>query len=214
VQIRARLGAAAQRLIDDYCLLPDRYEEMRQFGFVRRGSEAKDPAALQPYCVRPDGDPIHSATWDPDADLESMVYLFERTATALGEHRESDAAKYLGTLAHFVEDSLSPPHSVSAEELGDPAMHEALERSPPAFAIERRTIPANGDGFIEAITDVLRRCYGGAEVNRRALPEMIRAVREKDTARLDAHRLRAAKLAAELLADSIVVFWRFSVEAR
>jgi hypothetical protein len=48
-----RLGPEVKPLIDIYCMYPDRYQEMVEFGFVRRSPGPRDAAEIEAYCVRP-----------------------------------------------------------------------------------------------------------------------------------------------------------------
>jgi hypothetical protein len=209
--LRARIAADEALLIESYCMLPDRYVETEQFGFTRKGPGPRDLSELRIYCVRPDNVAVHSASWDRDDDLASLVYIFERVLTSLAEKRHDDAAKYMGTLSHFLEDSLSPPHAIGADELqavAPPgqtahALHNALESSVPGFSLAGRAPHSAGQGLVEAATSILDRCYAAAAENRKNLRAMVRAVPAADARTLDRNRLRAARAAAELLADSL-----------
>src|SRR5579872_16981 len=57
-----QFGAETASLIEIYCVLPDRYVEMKQFGFVRKGPGPRSSAEIEVYCVRPDGEAVHGAT--------------------------------------------------------------------------------------------------------------------------------------------------------
>ena len=111
------LGAEALPLVEIYCLYPDRFLEMTEFGFVRNSPGPRTAAEIRPYCVRPDGQPVHGATGDRDQDTASLLFLFERIASNFARNRPAEAAKYAGVLSHFIADSLSPPHAVAPEEL-------------------------------------------------------------------------------------------------
>jgi hypothetical protein len=207
----AGFGLETRNLIETYCMDPDRYTEMVQFGFARAGSGPRTASEIQAYCVRPDGQAIHSAAFVRDTDLGSLLHLFERTATMLSEGKQLEAARYSGVLAHFIEDSLSPPHSRYSEEVGSGA-HAAIERSVPAFDLGKRPPQRAGWGLFDAAEAILDRLYAAADRNRTDLPAMMRAVRAGDQKFLDTCRLRAAKAAAELLADSL--FTLFAIAAQ
>src|SRR5690349_14686437 len=80
-------------------------------------------------------------TGDRQSDRASLVFLFEQIVSALSSNRRDDAANFAGVLSHFIADSLSPPHAVSAERLQEMAedypgnIHSALERSLPEFRL-------------------------------------------------------------------------------
>ena len=202
------LGAEALPLVEIYCLYPDRFLEMTEFGFVRNSPGPRTAAEIRPYCVRPDGQPVHGATGDRDQDTASLLFLFERIASNFARNRPAEAAKYAGVLSHFIADSLSPPHAVAPEELlelaGGSSVHSALERSLPEFSLHGRA-PLRADAHLRpAAAAVLDRCYTGAGRNRKDLPSMITALRQQDEPALDAFRLRAGTLAAEILADAFL----------
>lgn len=222
---RALLGFGAEtgRLIEIYCLLPDLYTEMEDFGFVREGPGPRTSAEIRPYCVRPDGRPIHGATGDRESDAVSLVYLFERILTSFSKNQPAEAARYAGVLSHFIADSLSPPHAVSPDQLRDMAplrgaaglnIHCAIERSLPAFSLRGRAPRVVGPHLVDAADAVLARCYAGAARNRKDLPVMVKAACARDEGTLDAYRLRAGVTAAEILADALYTLSRMGEDAR
>ena len=212
-QLRNRLGPQVKPLIEIYCIYPDRFQEMEQFGFSRNSPGPRAASEIRPYCVRPDGQPIHGATGDREMDTGSLVYLFERILTNLSENHPDEAARYAGVLSHFIADSLSPPHSAGADELlamAPPSaqtarinLHSAIERSLPEFALSDRVPRSVGGHLPQAAEAILDRCYSGAERNRKDLPSMVKAVTAHDEQALDEYRLRAGTKAAEILADAL-----------
>lgn len=210
-RLRSQLGDEAPHLIRIYCMLPDRYVEMERFGFARNSPGPREASEIEAYCARPDGSQIHSATWDRDEDLKSLVYLFERILSSLSEKRPAEAARFMGTLSHFIADSLSPPHAVSPDELQAMApagseqrnWHALMERSLPAFTLDERKTQAAGTGIMDSVSSILERVYTAGERNRKDLPSMMRAAPDKDERALDAYRLRAGRAAAGILADTL-----------
>ncbi len=202
----ARLGAEAGALERIYCLYPDRYVEMEHYGFVRKSPGPKTAAEIRAYCLRPDGEAIHGITRNRKSDLQSLLFLLERISQNLRANRTGEAARYAGVLSHFVADSLSPPHAVSAEGLlelapepGGLNLHSVLERSLPDFAI--RAVPATKPGSLRNLAaTLLNECYAGADRNRKDLPVMLQAAVAGDEKTLDAYRLRAGMRAAGILA--------------
>jgi len=207
--ITERFGAYAAPLVDSYCIYPDRYLEMDRFGFARNDGGPRNASEIRRYCVRPDGVTIHGITGDRQSDRASLVFLFEQIMAALSSNRRDDAAKFAGVLSHFIADSLSPPHAVSAERLQEMAedypgnIHSALERSLPEFRLNSREPHAAGTTVLTAAQAVLDACYAGAERNGRDLPAMVKAACSRDDAALDRYRLRAGVRAAEILADAL-----------
>ena len=199
-------------MVGIYCTLPDRYVEMVDFGFVRKGPGPRNAAEIRPYCVRPDGEPLHGPTGHRETDMASLVYLFERIVTSFSESRPEDAARYAGVLSHFVADGLSPSHAVSREQLlamsppGAPSnlnLHAAIERSAPEFTLGARTPQRAGNHIGSTADAILERCYAGAEQNRKDLQSIVKAACARDERSLDLYRLRAARKAAGILADAL-----------
>lgn len=208
-----QFGGEARPLTEIYCIYPDRYLEMEQFGFIRRSPGPKSASEIRVYCAGTDGQPIHGITGDLIADNGSIAYVLEGIASSLSGRRPGEAARYSGVLSHFIADSLSPPHSISADELQNlrarwPAteslnLHSILERSIPEFHLSQRQPSRLGYDLAATAQAIVDRCYEGAALNRRDLPAMIRAVLDRDGRTLDRYRLRAGRMAAEIVADAL-----------
>lgn len=213
-----RLGSEVKPLIEIYCIFPDRYEEMERFGFVRNSPGPRDVSEIRSYCVRPDGQHIHGATGDREMDTGSIVFLFERIFGNLSENRSAEAARYAGVLSHFIADSLSPPHSVGADQLLEmtpkPAqaerinIHATIERSLPEFTLGDRAPRMLAGHLVPAAEAVITLCDAGAEQNRKDLPSMVKAASFHDEQALNEYRLRAGRKAAEILADALYSLFR------
>jgi hypothetical protein len=212
----ARLGNEAKLLSEIYCMYPDRYREMSQFGFVRKSEGPKDIEEIKAYCVRPDGEIIHGATGEWETDAGSLVYLFERILTNLAGKRTGEAAQFAGVLAHFIEDSLSLPHAVSAENLLEMVggsgvnLHGAIERVVPEFTLGARVPRMTGDHLLPAAKAVFDRIYTEAERNRADMPTIVAAALRNDEPALNGYRLRAGRRAAEILADALYTLFKMS----
>jgi hypothetical protein len=182
-------------------MLPDRYLEMQNYGFVRNSRGPRNASEIRILCVRPDGIAIHGASFNRETDTTSVVFLFERILTSFSQHDDARAAKHAGVLSHFIGDTLSPPHADA--DTCEPRIHAIIERSLASFKLEPRPPHATGERLITAITAVIDRCYEGAARNRRELAAMIEAARAGDDRALDPNRLRAGKEAAGILADAL-----------
>lgn len=209
--LRQQFGPEARLLVEVYCMLPDRYAAAEQYGFIANGPGPRTPEELQVYCVRPDGVPIHGATWNRDEDLPTLVYLLERIGTGLGRRDQVEAARYAGVLSHFIADTLSPPHAVPARRLQSMApagcrtdgLHRALERSMPEIRPPSPVRRLSGDDIVAAAAGLLNRLYVAAARNRRDLPLMVRATCASNESAVDPFRARAGSVAAELLAAAL-----------
>jgi hypothetical protein len=209
----SRLGPEVEPLVSLYCIFPDRYEEMELYGFVRNSPGPQNASEIRVYCVHPDGHPVHGATGDREMDRDSLVYLLEGITANLARPRPAEAARYAGVLAHFIEDSLSPPHAVSPEELRELTervapgthgnIHSAIEKSIPEFTLQKWT-PRRSSGTVQSIAaTILDECYAGADTNQENLPAIVRAATDHDEPALNEYRLRAGKTAAQILANAL-----------
>jgi len=195
-----RLGPESKLLIDLYCIYPDRYQEMAEFGFTRRSPGPQEPSEIAVYCLRSDGEAIHGATGDWETDAASLVYLFERILSNLAQHRPQEAARFAGVLSHFVADSLSPAHAGPVETLD---LHRAIERSVPAFTLQNRAPRIAADHLLPAAKSIFDQLYAGAAANRKDLPAIVNAVTAHDEKLLDTYRLPAARRAADVFSDAL-----------
>src|SRR5215218_319971 len=106
--LQEKLGLEKEMIIWVNCMYPDRYR-----GLAQEGPE-KDPnpgprnrAELKLYCEMPDGRPIHNVTQNRAEDLASFEHLLQSIATEVRRDNITAAARYIGTLAHLIEDSCS-----------------------------------------------------------------------------------------------------------
>jgi hypothetical protein len=203
---RAAFGDHLEALAQTHCMLPDYYAAMLQSGFRAPLPAPQSLDDAVPYCLRPDREPVHSATWDRHEDLASLVFLYERILAALRSRRPAEAARYAGVLAHFLEDSLSPPHVVGQP----PAIHRALERSIPPLSLSGRAPRLAAPRLIPAAEAILNRLYTAAEINRRNMPALLAAYHRKDQGAISNLCLPPARAAAEILADALFTLLSFT----
>lgn len=199
-------GPELAALAQTYCMLPDYYTAMINYGFRAPKPAPQSLDEALPYVLRPDREPVHSASWDRQDDLATLVFLYERILESLRLRRPADVARFAGVLAHFLEDSLSPPHVV-----GQPMdVHAALERRIPPLSLAGRAPRLAGAGVVPAAEAVLKRLYDAADANRRNLPAMLKANARKDSGAVAALCLPPARAAAELVADSLFTLLSFA----
>ncbi len=202
----AAFGSELNALAETYCMLPDYYAAMLHYGFraPRPAPQSLDEAV--PYCLRPDREPVHSAAWDRRDDLASLLFLYERILDALRHRRPAEAARYAGVLAHFLEDSLSPPHVVGQP----PDVHAALEKRIPPLSLAGRSPRLAGAGVVPAAEAILNRLYAAADINRGNMPALLQAHARKDQNAIAALCFEPARAAAELVADSLYTLLEFA----
>jgi hypothetical protein len=81
-------------------------------------------------------------------------------------------------------------------------LHAAIELTLLPFNLQGRRPECAGNTVAEAVPKLLDRCYAVVEENRADLVEMVRATYANDVPVMERLRSRAARKAAELLADA------------
>jgi hypothetical protein len=224
------LGLEKDMVIWVNCMYPDRYR-----GLARQGPE-KDPnpgprdrAELKKYCEMPDGRVIHNVTRNRAEDLASFEHLMRSIGAEIRRNNITAAARYMGTLAHLIEDSCSPAHAAplplavaelrGRQPLPNPPpwvgrlnehggtltagnLHAAIELTVLPFHLHGRPPELAGKTIAEAAPTLVDRCYAIVDENKADLVEMVRATYANDVPVMDRIRSRAARKAAELLADA------------
>ena len=224
------LGLEKEMLIWVNCMYPDRYRGLAQAGPEKDPNPGpRDRAALKIYCEMPDGRPIHNVTQKRAEDIASFEHLLQ---SIIGEVRRGDmaaAARYMGTLAHLIEDSCSPAHAAplpaavielrKRQTIPNPPpwvgrlnehgtgltagnLHAAIELTTLPFHLRGREPRRVGDNVAAVAAVLLDRCYAIVAENRADLLDMVRATYADDVPVMERLRSRAARHAAELLADA------------
>lgn len=212
-RMRGALGPEAEALAAIYCMYPDRYRELERFGPQSRNNPGPtDRSEMRVYCETPNNKVIHNVTWDRADDVAAIEYLLNGFISRINAGDRTAAAKYLGTLAHLLEDSVSPSHSMDLRLVRDllpppPAkeklnLHEAMEKTVPEFDLGGRAPASTGETVSEAAMSLRERCYTIVKDNRAHLVEFVRATYAEDYATMNRLKLRAARAGAELLADA------------
>jgi hypothetical protein len=201
--VRGLLAGEAENLAQLYSFYPDRY----------RNASPAEREYMSRFCELPGGRQIHNVTWDKAQDVQSVEYLFGGILAGLRAGESADVARYAGTLAHLIEDSLSPAHAMDLrllQELVPPPeharklyIHAPMELSCPDFTLAGRTPRRLGTTVPEAARAVVDACYAGIRKNRGDLIELLQAVYHNDTAVMDRLRLKAARAAAEQYSDAM-----------
>lgn len=241
--MQARLGAEKETLILVNCMYPDRYRALgnakpevvpaekwlAEISPRTRENFDRVRAGMKLYCEMPDGRIIHNVTQNRAEDIASLEHLLD---AIIREFRRNDlpaATKYMGTLAHLLEDSVSPAHAGKLplvvmelrkrQPIPNPPpwlgrlnehggglsagnLHAAIELTTPPFTLAGRTPQRAGATVTEAAPVLLDRCYATVTENQADLLEMVRATFADDLPVMERLRSRAARKGAELLADA------------
>jgi hypothetical protein len=228
--LQEKLGLEKDLIIWVNCMYPDRYRGLEQQGAERDPNPGpRNRAEMKRYCEMPDGRPVHNVTQKRAEDVASFEHLLRSIVTEVRRNQMTEAARYMGTLAHLIEDSCSPAHAgplpLAVAELrqqqalpnpppwlgrltehGTPLsagnLHAAIELTLVPFHLQGRSPESAGDTVASAAASLLERCYAIVAENRADLVEMVRATYANDVAVMERLRSRAARKAAELLADA------------
>lgn len=253
--LQEKLGAEKATLIAVNCMLPDRYRSLgnaKPEGAIEeawlaeitprtRETFLRIRSELAPYCEMPDGRPIHNVTQNRQEDVASIEHLLNAIIAEIRRGDAVAAAKYMGTLAHLLEDSTSPAHAANLPKvvvelskqqtipspppwlgrlnehggkLSAGNLHAAIELTTRPFTLEGRTPQRAGASVAEAAANLLDRCYTIVEENRGDLLEMVRATYADDVPVMERIRSRAARQGAALLADAYYTALTLAEERR
>lgn len=240
--MQERLGLEKEMLIWVNCMHPDRYRAMVQQGLERDPNPGgRTRAEMKIYCELPDERIIHNVTQNRREDLTSFEYLLQSIITEMRRDNITAAALYMGTLAHLIEDSCSPAHAGKLplvvmelrkqqpipnpppwvgrlNEHGNPLtagnLHAAIELTTLPFNLVGRLPQRAGKTVADAAPKLLDRCYAIVSENRADLLETVRATYADDLPVMERIRSRAARKAAELLADAYYTALSIAAEER
>jgi len=190
------------------------------------GAHEPDLSAMRPYCIKPDGKPIHNITWQPEDDLRSLTFSLNGIVEAMRAGDVEKAAQHAGVLAHFLEDSTCPAHALipadsplesmrkrfAPPEQAELKLHPTIERSSPPFDLAGRSPRRAGASVEQAAEVLLQRTYAIVRGNRENLETLVKAVYAGDNATVDKMRREAARRGAELLADAYYSAFLFAAE--
>lgn len=255
VAMQEKLGSEQETLIMVNCMYPDQYRTLgnldpdklhdpvpkwlAEISPRSRENWRRIRTEMKIYCEMPDGRPMHNVTQNRQEDLDSLEFLLNSIVMEIRRDNIASAARYMGTLAHLIEDSTSPAHAGKLplvvmelrklqpipnpppwvgrlNENGRPLkpgeLHAAIELTTLPFTLDARPPKRVGKTVSDATPQLLDRCYAIVEENRAHLLEMVRAVYADDTPVVERLRSRAARQGAELLADAYYTAFAIAAE--
>jgi hypothetical protein len=185
--LAARFGDHWRRLADDYCFMADWREA------VRPDHYADD------YLIFP-GAPSHVSHMLPEVRRAYAPY-FRRALVALRTESEQNAARWVGSLLHFVQDSGSPPHTIGT--LGE--LHAKMEQwvDEKQIAIDGYAPQLLGETDDDALRGFLARMEQLVEFSRSRAAElrtMVEPLAKRENQRLALEcALETARVTADVL---------------
>ena len=201
------LGDELKMLGDNYCLIPDNvFTDKENAKFARMESQP-DEVYLKI---------LHLPTQQPEY-LEVLRYFMDKAVNALREGKVGDAARYMGTICHTLEDYGSPSHTVPGdnmftllqqflpptEVMKDQLMHGPIENGDFTVSVAGYKPTLLGTSVNEASWRLMHRVHEGILNARSTTIPIMHALYADDKEAVVKHQLRAATMDAKVVADAL-----------
>jgi hypothetical protein len=201
------LGEERLALAEDYCLIPDHvFTDRANAKFAMMDDKPKEVYRLN----------LHLPAQQPE-NLETLHYFFAKAVASLQAPNIKDAAKYMGTICHQIEDYGSPSHTMPGDNMftllqqflpptdamRDILLHGPVESGTLSVAIPGYTPKLLGTSVEEASWKLAHRIHEGILNARTTTIPIIQALYAQDPQTVEVQQLRAATKDAEILADAL-----------
>ena len=202
------LGDEWQALGANYCLIPDHvFSDKANAKFA-----TMDIHPGEVYLKR-----LHLPLPDQADNLVTVRYFVSKIMTTLEAGNAGDAARYMGTLCHLIEDFGSPSHTVPgdnmftlmqqflppSERMKDKLMHGPIENGTFEVSIKGYQPQVLGTSAEEISWRLLHRIHEGIINARSTTLPIIQALNAGDTEAVTRHQLKAAEFDAKIVADAL-----------
>ena len=202
------LGAELEHLGSNYCLIPDNvYTDKDNAKFA---TMERHPGEV--YLKK-----LHLPVAEQTENLETLHYFMDKAVTSLKAGKVGDAARYMGTLCHVMEDFGSPSHTVPGdnmftllqqflpptEVMKGKLMHGPIENGTFAVSIAGYEPQLLGVTLKEASWRLLHRVHEGILNARSTTVPIIQALYAGDAEAVTTHQLKAATMDAKIVADAL-----------
>jgi hypothetical protein len=201
------LGNELNLLGEDYCLIPDHvFTDRANAKFAMMDDKPKEIYRLN----------LHLPAQQPE-NLETLHYFFEKAVSAVLSQNIKDAARYMGTVCHQIEDYGSPSHTMPGDNMftllqqflpPTDAMRDTLLHSPVESGELSVSIPGYkprllGTSVREASWKLMHRIHEGIINARSTTIPIIQALYAQDPKTVESQQLKAAKVDTEIVADAL-----------
>ncbi len=201
------LGGEFAKLGDNYCLIPDHvFTDKENAKFAKMDSK---PGEL--YLLN-----LHLPS-QQEENLETLRYFVGKAVEAVNAGRMSDAARFMGTVCHQLEDYGSPAHTVpgdnmftllqqllpASEVMKGKLLHSPIESGDFEVSIPDYQPQLLGVTVDEASWRLMHRVHEGILSARSTTIPIIQALYADDQEALEKSQIRAATLDAEIVADAL-----------
>ena len=200
------LGVESEALIGNYCLIPDNvFTDKANAKFAVLGSKPTEVYLLN----------LHLPAQQQE-NLETMSFFLGKAVEAIQAGKIGDAARYMGTLCHQIEDYGSPSHTVPGdnmftllqqflpppEHMQDQLLHGPIESGEIEVVIKDYQPQLLGASVEEAAWRLLHRVNDEIINARSTTIPIIQALYAKDKEAQVAAQLKAATFDAKVVADT------------
>lgn len=204
---RTLLGEEVALLGDDYCLIPDHvFTDRANAKFAMVDDKPKEIYRLN----------LHLPAQQPE-NLETIRYFLGKAVAAAQSRNIKDAARYMGTICHQIEDYGSPSHTMPgdnmftllqqflppSEAMRDKLLHSPVESGELTVTIPDYTPKLLGTTVNEAAWKLMHRIHEGIINARSTTIPIIQALYVGDAKTVEHHQLKAATFDAKIVADAL-----------
>ncbi|OYW77275.1 MAG: hypothetical protein B7Z37_04965 [Verrucomicrobia bacterium 12-59-8] len=201
------LGGELTQLGENYCMIPDHVFTDKENAKYAKMESAPNEVYLKI---------LHLPTQQPEY-LGVMRYFIEQAVAALRKGRTGDAARYMGTVCHQIEDYGSPAHTVPGDNmftllqqflpptdaLKGQLMHGPIENGDFKVSIEGYKPKLLGTTVNEAAWRLMHRVHEEILNARSTTVPIIQALYREDQESVVKHQMRAATMDAQVVADAV-----------
>jgi NPCBM/NEW2 domain len=201
------LGGELTQLVDSYCMIPDHVFTDKENAKYAKMESAPNEVYLKI---------LHLPTQQPEY-LEVMRYFMEQAVASLRNGKIGDAARYMGTVCHQIEDYGSPSHTVPGdnmftllqqflpptEVMKDQLMHGPIENGDFKVSIEGYQPKLLGTTVNEAAWRLMHRVHEEILNVRTTTVPIIQALYREEKESVVKHQMRAAVMDAQVVADAV-----------
>lgn len=201
------LGGELTQLGDNFCMIPDHVFTDKENARFAKMESAPNEVYLKI---------LHLPTQQPEY-LEVMRYFMEQAVASLRNGKMGDAARYMGTVCHQIEDYGSPSHTVPGDNMftllqqflpptdamKGQLMHGPIENGDFKVSIVGYQPALLGTTVNEAAWRLMHRVHEGILNARTTTVPIIQALYREDKESVVKHQLRAAVMDAQVVADAV-----------
>lgn len=201
------LGGELMHLGDSYCMIPDNVFTDKENAKYAKMESVPNEVYLKI---------LHLPTQQPEY-FEVMRYFMEKAVAALREGRIGDAARYMGTMCHQIEDYGSPSHTVPGDNMftllqqflppsdamKGQLMHGPIENGDFKVSIEGYKPQLLGTTVNEAAWRLMHRVHEEIINARTTTVPIIQALYREEKESVMKHQMRAAVMDAQVVADAV-----------